>query len=158
MHWKDWCWRWNSSTSAATWCEELTPWKRPRCWERLKAGGGDDRGRDGWMASPTQWTWIWTNSGRWWRTEESGMLQSMGSQRVGHNLATEQSQQHNLVNNFRGWARETKGSEGSWYHFLGHGLSVGTYSLYLLSTCKIGRKQAPRHIRWIRRPCADYLH
>ena len=39
----------------ATWCEELTPWERPWCWERLKAGGeGDDRGWDGWMASPTQ--------------------------------------------------------------------------------------------------------
>ena len=49
----------------ATWCEELTPWKRPRCWERLRAGGeGDDRGCNGWMASLTQWTWVWANSGR----------------------------------------------------------------------------------------------
>ena len=47
----------------ATWCEELTHWKRPWCWEILKAGGeGDDRGWDGWMASPTQWTWVWVNS------------------------------------------------------------------------------------------------
>ena len=44
-------------------------------WERLKAGGeGDDRGWDGWMASPTQWTWVWANSGRLWRTEEPGVL------------------------------------------------------------------------------------
>ena len=44
-------------------CEELTHWKRPWCWERLKAGGeGDDRRWDGWMASPTQWTWVWVNS------------------------------------------------------------------------------------------------
>ena len=62
----------------ATWCEELTHWKRPWCWERLKAEGeGEDRGRDGWMASPTQWTWVWASSGRWWRTQNPGMLQSM---------------------------------------------------------------------------------
>ena len=49
--------------------EELTHWKRPWCWERLKAGGeGDDRGWDGWMASPTQWTWLWVSSRRCWRT------------------------------------------------------------------------------------------
>ena len=61
--WKDWCWSWNSNT-LATYCDELTRWKRPWCWERLRAGGeGDDRGWDGWMASPTQWTWVWVNSG-----------------------------------------------------------------------------------------------
>ena len=50
---------------------------------RLKTGGeGADKGWDGWMASPTQWTWVWANSGRWWRTGKSGMLQSMESQRV----------------------------------------------------------------------------
>ena len=44
IHWKDWCWSWNSNT-LTTWCKELTPWKKPSCWERLKAGGeGDDRG------------------------------------------------------------------------------------------------------------------
>ena len=58
VHWKDWCWSWNSNT-LATWCKELTHWKRPWCWERLKAGGeGDDRGWDGWRASSTQWTWV----------------------------------------------------------------------------------------------------
>ena len=52
-----------SSNTLATWCKELTHLKRPWCWERLKAGGeGDDRGWDGWMASPTQWTWVWVNS------------------------------------------------------------------------------------------------
>ena len=67
IHWKDWCWNWNSNT-LATWCEELTHWKTPWCWERLKAGGeGDDRGWDIWMASPTQWTWVWASSRRWWR-------------------------------------------------------------------------------------------
>ena len=50
-----------------TWCEELTHWKRPWRWESLKArGDGNDRGWDGWMASSTQWTWVWVNSGRWW--------------------------------------------------------------------------------------------
>ena len=74
----------------ATWCEELTHWKRPWCWERLKAGGeGGNRGWDGWMASPTQWTWVWASFGNWWQTGKPGMLQSMGSQRVVHNWVTE---------------------------------------------------------------------
>ena len=64
--------------------------KRPWCWERSKAGGeGDNRGRDGWMASPTQWTWVWARSGSWWWTGKPDMLQSMGSQRVRHNWVTE---------------------------------------------------------------------
>ena len=67
IHWKDGCWSWNSNT-LATWCEELTHWKRPCCWERLKAGGeGDDRGWDGWMASPIRWTWVWVSSRSWWQ-------------------------------------------------------------------------------------------
>jgi len=53
---------------------------------------GDDRGQDGWMASPTQWTWVWASSGRWWRTGNPGVLQSMRPQKVGHNWATEQKQ------------------------------------------------------------------
>ena len=64
------CWSWSSNT-LATWCEEPTYWKRPWCWERLKAGGeGNDRGWDGWMVSPTQWTWVWANSRSGWRTEK----------------------------------------------------------------------------------------
>ena len=87
--WKDCCWKWNSNT-LATWCEELTHMKRPWCWERLKAGGeGNDRGWDGWMASLTQWTWVWVNSGSWWWTGRPGVLQSMGLQRVRHDWATE---------------------------------------------------------------------
>ena len=58
--------------------------------DMVKVGGeGDDRGWDGWMASQTQWTWVWVNSGRWWWTGRPGVLQSMGSQRVGHDWATE---------------------------------------------------------------------
>ena len=80
--------RWSSNT-LATWCEELSHWKRPWCWERLKAGGeGDDRGWDGWMASPTRWTWVQESSRSWWWTGRPGVLQSLGSQRVRHNWAT----------------------------------------------------------------------
>ena len=89
VHWKDWCWSWNSSTLATS-CEELTHWKRLWCWEGLGAGGEqDDRGWDGWMASPTRWTWAWVNSGSWWWTGRPGVLQFMGSQRVRYDWATE---------------------------------------------------------------------
>ena len=89
VHWKDWCWSWNSNT-LATWHEELTHLKRPWCWERLRAGGErDDRGWDGWMASLTQWTWVWMDSSSWWWTGRPVMLQFMGSQRVGHDWVTE---------------------------------------------------------------------
>ena len=64
-----------------TCCKERTHWKRLWCWERLMAGGeGNNRGQDGWMASSTQWTWVWASSGRWWRTGKSDVLQSMGLQ------------------------------------------------------------------------------
>ena len=81
------------------WPPDVKSWhlKRPWCWERLKAGEGDDRGWNGWMAWPTQWTWVWVNSGSWWWTFHPtyisfvvqkllrpGVLRSMGSQRVGH--------------------------------------------------------------------------
>ena len=89
IHWKDWCWSWNSKT-LAIWCEELTHWKRPWCWKRLKAGGeGGDRGWDGWVASLMRWTWVWVSFRSWWWTGRPGVLQSMGSQRVGHDWANE---------------------------------------------------------------------
>ena len=70
--------------------QEPTHWKRPWCWERLKAGGeGDDRGWDGWMTSLTQWTWVWTSLGCWRWVGWPGVLQYMGSQRVGHDWATD---------------------------------------------------------------------
>ena len=71
----------------------LTRKKRPWCWERLKAGEGDDRGWDGWMASLTQWPWARTSSRIWWRTGKPGVLQSIGPQRIGHNWATKQWKQ-----------------------------------------------------------------
>ena len=80
---------WNFGTQA-TWWEELTHLKRPWCWKRLRAGGeGDDRGWDGWMASLTQWTWVWVDSESWWWTGKPGVLRFMGSQRVRHDWATE---------------------------------------------------------------------
>ena len=86
VHWDDPCWSWNSNT-LATWCKELTHWKRSWCWERLKAGGeGDDRGWDGWMASLIQWTWVTQGVG-----DGQGSLAccSPWGHRVGHDWATE---------------------------------------------------------------------
>ena len=80
-----------TSNTLATWCEDLTHLERPWCWERLKAGEeGNNRGWDGWMASPTQWKWVWANSRRQGGIGKPGVLQSTGSQRVGQELATEQ--------------------------------------------------------------------
>ena len=82
----------------ATWYEEVTHLKRPWCWERLRAGGeGDDRGWDGWMASLSQWTWVWVNCGSWWWTGRPGMLRFMGLQRVGQDWATELNFLHLLL-------------------------------------------------------------
>ena len=81
---------WTVVNTLATWCEELTHWKRLWCWEGLGAGGeGDGRGWDGWMASLTWWTWVWANSGSWWWTGRPGVLRFMGSQRVRHDWVTE---------------------------------------------------------------------
>ena len=82
VHWKDWCW---SSSALATWCEQLTHWKRPWFWERLRAAEGGSRG----WASPTQWTWAWVGSRSWWWTGKPGLQQAMGSQGVRHDWATE---------------------------------------------------------------------
>ena len=79
------------------WSSDANSWpsKSSWCWERLRAEGEEGiRGSDGWMASPLQWTWTWVNSRRWWSTGRPSMLQSVGSQRVGHDWATEQ--QHSL--------------------------------------------------------------
>ena len=87
---EDWCW---SSNTLTTWWKELTHCKRLCYWARLKVGGeGDDRGWDVWMASLTQWTWVWTSSRSWWWTDKPGVLQSMGSQRVRLNWVTQLSE------------------------------------------------------------------
>ena len=71
---------------------------------RLRKGG--DKVWDGWMASPTQWTWVWVDSGSWWWTGRPGMLRFMGSQRVGHNWATKlnwSNKSHVLYKNKNKW-------------------------------------------------------
>ena len=111
VHWKDWYWSWNSNTLATSW-EELTHWKRLWCWEGLGAGGeGDDRGWDGWIASPTPCTWVWVNSRSWWWTGRPGVLQFMGSQRVGHDWATELNWTEGCVSHA---FLRSKGRRGSW--------------------------------------------
>ena len=76
--WHHWCKSWSSSI-LVIWCKQLTHWKSPWCWERLKAEGEEGiRGWDGWMASPMQWTWTWGNSRRWWGTGRPGVLLFMG--------------------------------------------------------------------------------
>ena len=103
VHWKDWCWSWNSNTLAIS-CKELTHWKRLWCWEGLGAGGeGDDGGWDGWMASPTRWTWVSVNSRSWWWTGRPGVLWFMGSRRVGHDWATELNWTEHIVPQARDW-------------------------------------------------------
>ena len=95
-----------SSNTLATWCKELTPWKRPWCWERLKAGGeGVNRRWDGWMASLTRWTWVCASFVSWWWTRKPGELRFMGSQRVGHDWATELNWTEPLLNTEAGGTR-----------------------------------------------------
>ena len=115
------------------WPPDAKSWKRPWCWERLKAGGkGNNRGQDGWMASLTQLTSVWANFGRWWRTGKSGLLESNGSQRVGHDWVTEQQQNscarlahHTTVSSLRagtllGWTYWSCAPQrGTWIHVLG---------------------------------------
>ena len=84
IHWKDWCWSWNSNT-LATLCEEVTHLKTVM----LGKIEGAYRGGNGWMASPTQLAWVWVSFGSWWWTGKPDVLQSMGSQRVRHNWVTE---------------------------------------------------------------------
>ena len=94
IHWKDWCWSWSSNT-LATLFEDPTHWKSPWWWKRLRAGGGGDRGWDGWTVPLTLWTWVWVNSRRPWRTGNPGLLQSMGLQRVEHDLTDWTRQRRN---------------------------------------------------------------
>ena len=96
--WREWCWSWNSNTSATT-GEELTYWKRLWCWEELGAGGeGDDRGWDGWMASLTRWMWVWVNSESWWWTGKPAVLWFMGLQIVGYDWVTKLNWQQKSLN------------------------------------------------------------
>ena len=90
INWWHWILNIHPRSTLATWCDKLTHWKRSctgKDWRQEERGG---RRMRGWMVSPTQWTWICVSSRRWWRTENTGMLQSMGLRRVRHNWATEQ--------------------------------------------------------------------
>ena len=91
IHWKDWCWRGFSNFGYfGHLIGRANSLEKTWCWERLRAAGErNDRGKDGFMASLTQRTWVWANPGRWWRTGKPGMLHSMGLQIVGHDWVTE---------------------------------------------------------------------
>ena len=124
VHWKNWCWSWNSNTLATSY-EELTHWKRPWCWEGVGAGGeGDDRGWDDWMASPTLWIWVWVDSGNWWWTGRPGMLWFMGSQRVRHDWATELN-----------WYKTESGKHLFYYLFIDSWLCGVFIAVHGLSQC-----------------------
>ena len=85
-----WCAAVHGVPKSWTWMSDWT--EQNWFWEWLMAGGeGDNRGWDGWMASPTQWTWVWVDSESWWWTGRPGVLHSMGSQRVRHDWVTELS-------------------------------------------------------------------
>ena len=86
VHWKGWCWSWNSNTPphVKSWLIGKDP-DAGKDWRQEEKGMTED----GWMASPTWWTWVWVNSGSWWCTGRPGVLQFMGFQRIGHNWVTE---------------------------------------------------------------------
>ena len=107
VHWKDWCWSWNSNILATS-CHELTHGKRPWCLEGLGVGGeGNNRGWDAWMASPTRWMWVWVNSRSWWWTGRPGVLRFMGLLRVGHDWVTELNWFWYKTNLFLNWHLST---------------------------------------------------
>ena len=92
IHWKYWSWSWSSNT-LATWCEELTL-EKTLMLAKFEGRRRRGRQRTRWLDHITNSMDIdWANSGKQWRTGKPGMLQSMGSQKVRHNLATEQQQQ-----------------------------------------------------------------
>ena len=99
---QSWVFIWRTNVKAETpilWPPDAKSWLigRPWCLERLKVGGeGHDRRWDGWIVPPTQWTWVWVGSGSWW-TGRPGVLQSMGSQRVRHDRATDLNWRHSAL-------------------------------------------------------------
>ena len=127
------------------WPPGLTHLKRPWCWERLKVGGeGDDRGWDGWMASLTQWTWVWVSSRSWWWIGRPGVLQSMGLQKVGHDWVTELN-----------WTESIFIGEWLLFYILVHKIIVidGAFKLMKYTTSFTERKKKPykskQITRWI---------
>ena len=140
VHWKDWCWSWNSNT-LATWYEELTHLIRPWCWERLRARGeGDDRGWDGWMASSAQWTWVWVNSGSWWWTGRPGCCGSWGCKESDTTEPTELNWTCFLNPSAWRWIHILRGKVGRWFY-----TSQFTF-LWYLELSSIGWL-------WVQSPC-----
>ena len=154
--------RWNQSwifigrtdaegeNTLATWCKELTHWKRPWCWEIFKAGEeGDKRWWDGWMASPTQQTWVWASSSSWWWTGKPGMLQPMRLQRVRHHWViglnwTEAQQTQIPVPR-----KKPETSVGQKYCLhLNTGWHTGLRTL--LCVCRVGGEAAQAHVQLAR--------
>ena len=114
--------------------------KKLWCWGELGAGGkGDDRGWDGWMASPTRWTWVWVNSGSWWWIGRPGVLRFMGSQRVGHDWATELNWTEWAPGCLRLLGRHNSASRAHGVD-LGNPPVVSSYPLWPWGTCpRIGK-------------------
>ena len=112
------------------WMQKLTHSKRSWWWERSKAGGeGDDRGWDGWMASPTWWTWVWASSGSWWWTGKPGVPKSVGSQRDGHDRATELNWTLQNLIICSSWEMQTFQINNEFEHFV---TCLKTVSLFLV--------------------------
>ena len=146
----------------ATSCEELTHWKRSWCWEGLGAvGEGDGRGWNGWIASLTQWAWVWINSGSLWGIGRPGVLQFMGSQRVGHDWTTEL----NWTDTGKDWRQKDKGMTEDemvgWYHWLNRhefeqalGVGDGQGSLECCSPWGDKESNTTERLNWTE-PCLD---
>ena len=102
------------------WPLDMKSWliRKDWCWQQLKAGGeGDDRGWDGWMASPTRWIWVWASSRYWWWTEKPGVLQSVGLQWVRHR-ATELTDRDSGKSWFKNQTIESKMKTTHWFQQL----------------------------------------
>ena len=146
IHWKDCCWSWSSNT-LATWCKEPNSPEKTQCQGRVRARGERGNREDGGMASLTQWTCVWANSRREWKTGKPGVLQSIGSQRVSHDWATEQ-QQLSLTILWYGWNNVTTdygGKKKLRLHNIdfrkigneGAGRKMQIFWVYTLSLCKL---------------------
>ena len=134
---------WPSHAKNWLFWKESSPW----CWGRLRAGGqGDNRGWDGWMASPTQWTWVWVNSGSWWWTGRPDVLQFMGSQRVRHDWATELNWTFTSGKSrhwpwYSSWVSCSLGISNTHSHHQGHPMYSNKYTyLGLISKSQLLRK------------------
>ena len=118
-----------------------------KSWEGLGAGGeGDDRGWDGWMASPTWWTWVWVNSRSWWWTGKPDVLQSMGLQRVGHDWVIEQNSE------FCSWFQSVFQSLGIWWFIFREGNGSGG------NCCDLWGHKESDTTEWLNWTGSSYIH